>query len=174
MNLRPIIKQKKGDMFQILIVLIILFAVTLVAFICLTLTTRVNTFWDDSGMLNDSATAKEAIDKMQDTAPKTTDYAILFLFLGMNIGVIISAVRTNFSPITIILFIFLTFIAIMVAAGMVNMYQGLAQTPSVADIGESLPLTGFLFSKYLPLIICILSAITMILMFGKQSSDMIT
>ncbi len=168
-----IIKQKKGDIFQILIVLIILFIAALVGFLCLTLTTRVNTFWDNSGMLNDSSTATHAIDQMQDTAPKTTDYAILFLFLGLNIGVIISAVRTNFSPITIILFIFLVFIAIMVAAGMVNMYQGLAQTPSVSDIGESLPLTGFLFSKYLPLMITIISAFVLILMYGKGGDSMI-
>lgn len=162
---------KKGDVFQILIVLIIIFAIALVGFLTLTMTTRVNTFWDDSGYLNETATGKQAIDTMQDTAPKTTDWAILLLFLGMNIGVVISAVRTNFTPVTVILFIFLTLISIMIAAGMVNMYQGMAQTPSVADIGDSLPLTNFLFSKYLPLIISILSAFAMILMYGKAGGD---
>lgn len=165
--------QRKGDIFQILIVLVILFAVALVAFLTLTMTTRVNTFWDSSGLLNSSETATKAIGQMQDTAPKTTDYAMLFLFLGMNIGVVISAVRTNFSAVTIILFIFLTLISIMIAAGMVNMYQGLAQNPTTSDIGDSLPITGFLFSKYLPLIICVLSAIVMILMFGKQGGEII-
>ena len=167
-------KQKKGDIFQILIVLIIIFVVALIGFITLTLTTRVNTFWDDSGLLNDTAVGTEAINKLQDTAPRTTDYAILFLFLGMNIGVVISAVRTNFTPVTIVLFIFLTLISIIVAAGMVNMYQGLAQTPSVADIGESLTFTGFLFSKYLPLLITIISAFVMLIMYGKSGGDIIS
>ena len=167
-------KQKKGDIFQILIVLIIIFIVALIGFITLTLTTRVNTFWDDSGLLNDTAVGTKAIDTLQDTAPRTTDYAILFLFLGMNIGVVISAVRTNFTPVTIILFIFLTLISIIVAAGMVNMYQGLAQTPSVADIGESLTFTGFLFSKYLPLLITIISAFVMLIMYGKSGGDIIS
>lgn len=170
--MRKKITNKKGDVFQILIVLIIIFAVSLVAFLTLTITTRVNTFWDDSGLLNSTATGEKAIDQMQDTAPKTTDWAILLLFLGMDIGVVISAVRTNFTAITVVLFIFLTLISIMVAAGMVNMYQGLAQEPSVADIGESLPLTNFIFSKYLPMIICILSAFVMIIMYGK-SGDLI-
>jgi ammonia channel protein AmtB len=173
MKLKPI-KQKKGDIFQILIVLIIIFALALIGFLTLTITTRVNTFWDDSGLLNETAVGTEAINKMQDTAPKTTDYAILFLFIGMNIGIIISAVRTNFSPVTIILFIFLTFISIMIAAGMVNMYQGLAQSPSVSDIGESLTFTNFLFSKYLPLIICVVSALVMLLMWGKSGGDIIS
>ena len=174
MELRPIIKQKKGDVTQILVVLIIIFVLALVGFLTLTLTTRVNDFWEDSGMLNESATAQKAIDQMQDTAPKTTDYAIFLSFLGMNIGVIIAAVRTRFSPVTIILFIFLTMISIMIAAGMVNMYQGLAQTASVADIGESLGLTGFIFSKYLPLVITILSAFTMLIMYGRQGGDIIS
>ena len=165
--------QKKGDIFQILIVLIIIFALALVGFLTLGITTGVNDFWDESGLLNDTETGTLAIDRMQDTAPRTTDYAILFLFLGMNIGVVISAVRTNFTPVTIILFIFLTLISIMVSAGMVNMYQGLAQTASVIDIGESLTFTGFLFSKYLPLIITIISAFVMLIMYGKSGGDII-
>jgi len=168
------LKQKKGDVFQITIVLIIIFVVALIGFITLTLTTRVNTFWDDSGMLNDTVVGMKAIDTLQDTAPRTTDYAILFLFLGMNIGVVISAVRTNFTPVTIMLFIFLTLISIIVAAGMVNMYQGLAQTPTVSDIGESLTFTGFLFSKYLPLLITVISAFVMLIMYGKSGGDIIS
>ncbi len=62
----------------------------------------------------------------------------------------------------------------MVAAGMVNMYQGLAQTPSVIDIGESLTFTGFLFSKYLPLIITVISAFVMLIMYGKSGSEIIS
>ncbi len=54
------------------------------------------------------------------------------------------------------------------------MYQGMAQTPSVVDIGESLGLTGFIFSKYLPLVITILSALTMIIMYGKQGADILS
>jgi len=158
-------------MFQIVIVLVIIFVLAIVGFLTLTLTTRVNGFWDSSGLLNDTEVGTHAIDQLQDTAPRTTDYAIFLAFLGMHIGVIISAVRTKFSAVTIVLFIFLTMISIMIAAGMVNMYQGMAQTPSVVDIGESLGLTGFIFSKYLPLVITILSALTMIIMYGKQGAD---
>jgi hypothetical protein len=167
------LKQKKGDIFQIFIVLIILIVVAIIGFICLVLTTRVNTFWDNSGLLNNTISGTNAINIMQDTAPKTTDYAILFLFIGLNIGVLISAVKTNFHPATIVLFIFLVLIAIMISAGIVNMYQGLAQTPSVADVGAQLPFTNFLFSKYLPLIITIISAFVLILMYGKQEGDII-
>jgi hypothetical protein len=174
MKIKSLVKSKKGDVSQILVVMIILLVLAIVGFITLTLSTRVNSFWISSGTLNESSTAITAVEKMQDTAPKTTDYAIFLAFLGMQIGVVISAVRTKFSPLTIVLFIFLTMISIMVAAGMVNMYQGLAQTTSVSDIGESLPLTGFIFSKYFPLIITVISALVMLIMYGKQGGDIIS
>lgn len=173
-KLNKYIQKRKGDIFQILIVLIIIFVLALIGFLTLTVSTRVNQFWDSSGLLNSTEVGTNAIDTIQDTAPRTTDYAILFAFLGMNIGVVIAAVRTRFSPTTIILFIFLTLISIMISAGMVNMYQGLAQTPSVSDIGEGLNFTNFLFSKYLPLIITILSALVMLIMYGKQGGDIIS
>jgi hypothetical protein len=167
------LKQKKGDIFQIFIMLIILIIVGIIGLLCLVLTTRVNTFWDNSGMLNGTVAGTNAINQIQDTAPKTTDYAILFLFIGLNIGILISAIKTNFHPATIVLFIFLVLIAIMISAGIVNMYQGLAQTPSIADVGSQLPFTNFLFSKYLPLIITVISAFVLILMYGKGSDSMI-
>jgi hypothetical protein len=165
------IKQKKGEIFQIFIFLIIILVCAIVGLLCLTMTTKINRYWIDSGTLNSTQIGISAIEKIQDTAPKTTDYAILFLFIGMNIGLLIGAVRTNFSPLTIILFIFLVFIAIFVAAGMVNMYQGLAQAQGV-ESGD-LHFTNFLFSKYLPLIVCVLSALIMIIMYSKQGGEII-
>jgi len=171
MKLRSIVKQKKGDVFQIMFLLAIMFAIAVVGLLCLVLTTRVNNFWTDSGMLNETAVGTRAIEQMQDTAPRTTDYAIFFLFLGLNIGVVVSAVRTNFSPVIIFLFILLTLVEIMVAAGIVNMYQGLAQQPSIIDVSSGLTLTNFIFSKYLPLLISMLAAFVMLIMYGKSGQE---
>ena len=165
---------RKGDVYQLLFMLVILFVIALVGLITLVLTTRINDFWDSSELLNDTAIGTKAIDDIQDTAPRTTDYAIFFLFIGMNVGVIIAAVRTNFSSLIMIFFIFLTLISIMISAGMVNMYQGFAQTPSIIDVSGNLVLTNFIFSKYLPLIISVISALVMLFMYGKSGQDIIS
>lgn len=170
-KLRKIARQKKGDVFQIMFMLVLIFAIAVVGLLTLVLTTRVNSFWDSSNLLNDTAIGTRAIDQLQDTAPRTTDYAIFFLFLGMNIGIVVAAVKTNFSPAIIFLFILLTLIEIMVAAGIVNMYQGLAQQPSIIDVSNELTLTNFIFSKYLPLIISMISAFVMLIMYGKSGQD---
>lgn len=173
MKLRTIIKQKKGDGFQIMFLLVLIFAIAIVGLICLVLTTKVNNFWDSSGVLNETAVGTHAIDQLQDTAPKTTDYAIFFLFLAMNIGVVYGAVKTNFSPVIIFLFILLTLVGIIIAAGLVNLYQGLAQQPTIIDISSGLTLTNFIFSKYLPLVISMISGLVMLIMYGKSGSDMV-
>lgn len=171
MKIRKLIEQKKGDVFQVLFMLVLIFAVAIVGLLCFVLTDKINLFWKESGLLNETEAGTEAIETMTETAPRTTDYAIFFLFLGMNIGVIIAAVRTNFTAAVIFLFILLTLIAIMMAAGMVNMYQGLAQQPSIIDISSKLTLTNFIFSKYLPLVISIICAVVMLIMYGKSSGD---
>jgi len=170
---RPIVKQKKGDIFQVLFMIAILLVVAIVGLICLVLTTRINDFWDESGLLNQTQTGQDAIDTMQETAPRTTDYTILFLFLGMNIGILVAAVRTNFSAVIIFMFILLTLIAIMFAAGSVNLYQGLAQQPEIIGVSSALTFTNFIFSKYFPLIISMICAFVLLVMYGKSGQDII-
>lgn len=164
---------RKGDGFQMLVGLILIFIVAITGLLFYVLTKRVNDYWDSSGLLNSTQTGIQAINNIQDTAPRSTDYAIFFMFLGVNIGVVIGAVRTNFSYTMLIFFVFLMLISIMIAAGFVNMYQGLAQQPSIIDASGQLHLTNFLFSKYLPLIISVLSALVMLIMYGKGGNDII-
>ena len=79
MELRKIVKQKKGDIFQVIFLIAILLVTAITGLICLVITTRINDFWDSSGLLNETQTGIDAIDTMQETAPRTTDYTILFL-----------------------------------------------------------------------------------------------
>lgn len=167
------IQQKKGDVFQVMFMIALTLAVAMVGLILLVLTVNVNNFWDESGLLNDTAVGTSAIDTLQDTAPRTTDYAVLFLFLGMNIGVIVASVRTNFSAAVIFIFILLTLISIMFAAGAVNMYQGLAQQESIIGISGELTFTNFILSRYFPLAVSMLSALVMLVMYGKSGGDII-
>lgn len=102
--MRNILDNKKGDVFQIFIVLIITTAVAIVALILLVMSNQVTHYWNESSLMINDSVADKANKVLIDTGPKTTDYAIFFLFLGLNIGVIIAAARTNFSA-TIIFFI---------------------------------------------------------------------
>jgi len=164
---------KKGDVFQIFIILIILTVVAIVGFICLSLSWNVLQFWNThADIMPTNSTASNANNILIATSVKTTDYAVFFLFLGLNIAVVVSAVRTKFSGVLIFLFILSTLLAILIAAGMVNIYQGMSHM--MPSIQSQLTLTNYVFSKYTPLIMCILSAIVIIIMLGKSSQDIVT
>lgn len=168
-----VIISKKGSIFQVFFMIALLIGVAVAGLLVLVMTSNINDFWDDSGLLNNTAVGTKAIDTLQDTAPKTTDYAVLFLFIGMNIGLMVAAVRTNFSAAIVFMFILLTLIAIMFAAGAVNMYQGLAQQPTILGISGDLTYTNFIFSKYFPLMISVICAFIMLIMYGKSGGEVI-
>jgi len=167
------LKQKKGDIFQVFFMMVLILAVAIIGLLMLVLTTRINEFWKNSGLLDEAPVAKESTDIMRENAPRTTDYAVFFLFIGMNIGILVAAVRTNFSATVIFLFILLTLIAIMIAAGVVNIYQGLAQQGTISDVSNQLTLTNFIFSRYFPLVVSIICAFVLLIMYGKSGGDII-
>ena len=143
-------KNKRGDMFQLLFLLIILFISAIVGLIFLGLTLEVTSLYNSTGMLDDTVIGSDANTLMQETAPYTTDYMIFFLFIGGIVGVCVSAIRTNFSPTIVMIFVFLLLITIFVAGGFVNIYQGFADTEALSSAAETLTLTNFIFSRYTP------------------------
>lgn len=166
-------KSKKGDMFQIIFALILILIVSVVGLILLIMSSEVNNFWQESGFLNQSETAQNAISTIQTVGPRATDYAVFFLFIGLIIGSFIAAVRTQFNAVTVFLFLLFMLFAIIVAAGYVNLYRGLADNPVASNVSADLHFTNLLFSKYTPLIIAVICAFIMIIMFGKSGGEVI-
>ena len=65
-------------------------------------------------------------------------------------------------------------IAVLIAAGLVDIYQGLAQEDELSDYSSNLTLTNIIFSRFTPLIICVLGFIIIMIMYGKSGGDIIT
>jgi len=165
---------KKADIFQLIVLLVILFIAAITGILFLALSNQVTQTYEDTGLLNDTAIGQEFNDMMQDTGPKSTDYMVFMLFCGGVIGLMISASKTNFSPTIFFLFLLLLIITIFIASGMVNIYSGFAQQATLVNEANQLVLTGFLFSKYTPLLITVLGGILMLIMWSKTGGDIIT
>lgn len=165
-----LIKNKKGDFFQIFFLLIILLVAAVMGLLCLKLGTLINEKIEE--VYPDQSEAVVKVNNfVQTQAPKAVDYMVFFLFLGGTIGIMTAAVRTNFSPVIIFLFLLMSLIAILSASGIVNLYQGFAQTDVLVDVSQELTLTNIVFSRYTPLFICIIAGISLILMYSKSGSD---
>jgi len=162
---------KRGDISQLPVVLIIVIIAVIVGFLTLTMTSKVNETF--ISIEPDNSTAEHATQVINSNAPYTTDYMIFFLFLGSNLALIIGAVRTKFSPTVIFFFILLLIITIFVAAGFVNIYQGIADSSGFQETHDKLTLTNFIFSKFLPLIMTVIGILIMIVMWGKSGGEII-
>jgi len=166
------IKEKKGDIFQIIFVLIILLIIAIMALLTGKLSLEITKAYQLPGLhLNDSSAGVQANQLIQDMTPPLLDFFVFFFFLGSNVGLIVSAIRTKYSPTIIFLFIMLLIIEILIASGFVNIYQGFHDEPSLQPIPQQMPLTNILFSKYTPLIFTVIGAIVLIFMYGKSGGD---
>ena len=167
-------KNKKADIFQLVVLIVILFVAAIVGILFLKMTNEINTAWEDSNLLNDTVIGQRYVDMLQDSAPRTTDYMVFMLFSGGVIALLISASKTQFSPTIFFIFLLFLIITIFIASGMVNIYSGFAEQTTLLTEAGQLQLTGFLFSKYTPLILTVIGGLIMIIMWSRSGGDIIT
>jgi hypothetical protein len=167
------IKNKKG-VFDIIYLIVILFGIALIGLFVFYLADQFSSGYQDMQEIQETQYAKSFVDNWRASLPYINDGLIFLFFIGMVIGLLVSAVRTNFSPVVIGLFIILLLITIFIASGLVNMYRGVADSEEVIDYSSKLTFTNIIFSKYTPAIIMVLSTIILIIMWGKSGNRIIT
>lgn len=172
--MRSILKNKKGDIFQLIFLLIILFIAAIIGILFYSLSSKVTTTYENFETIEENSTADIANKTIAVNLPYITDEFIFFMFLGMIIALIIAAVRTNYSATIIFIFILVLIMAVFIASGFVEMYQGLAQGKELSGYSENLTLTNIIFSRYTPLFICVLGGIILWIMYGKSGGDIVT
>ena len=164
------IKSKKADIFQIVFLLCIVIVMAIMGLLVGILSYHITEQYK-SPILSNSPTGVKANTQIQQMSIPIMDFFIFFFFLGSNIGLIISAIRTKYSPTIMFLFIMLLLIEILIASGMVNIYQGFHNEPSLAPVSSSFYLTNMLLSKYFPLIISVIGAVVLIFMYSKSGEQ---
>lgn len=164
---------KRGGIFSLTYLIAFIFVVAVLALFFFKLSWEVTGAYKDIDGFNDTVYAKDINSRVQNMSPMVHDYLILFLFLGSVIGLMVSAVRTDFSAVVIGLFILLMIITIFISSGLVNIYQGFANAEGLSDISGKMTFTNILFSKYLPLMIMVISAFILMIMYGKTGGSII-
>ena len=163
---------KKG-IFGLIILIVIVLITAITGLLIYSLVREVNSAYLESDLFDDAEIAQEVTRDMEIISKHTVDEMVFFIYLGSVIALIAGAVRTKFSPILIFIFILEFLIAIFLASGATNIYQGFASTDVLSAASEELVLTGILHSQYSPLIIAVIGAIILILMWGKQGGDIV-
>jgi hypothetical protein len=162
---------KKGDIFQLFYFLIIIFIVAMLGLLFLKLTHGFTDAIKNDATFNTTPNVMKANTVLSTQARTVADEFVLLMFIGMMITIIVAAAKTNFTPTIIFLFILLLLFAILVSAGLVDIYNGFASTDVLSSEASSLTFTKVLISQYLPVIITVLGGIVLIIMYGKSGGN---
>lgn len=115
-------KNKKGDVTDILSFVIILFFITIgffvISFIIPYITGGLKT-----GGLNNSVQGINAINKLEDFGTNGIQRGVLWIFIGLFISVLISSFYSDTHPIWMFLYIFFLIVTVILAAYLANAYE---------------------------------------------------
>lgn len=169
--MRGIFENKKGDVLSLIPLMVILLIIAILGLFFFYVAWKFTTELDSTGVLDSNENAKSVNSNLTHWIPDINDETVLFFFLAMTIGLVIAAVRTNFNPVVIFIFMLLLIVAIFLAAQSTNIYRGFADEPAISDYSSKLTFTNVLFSRFTPLIITLIGAVLIIIMYGKSGSN---
>ena len=169
--MRKIINNKRGDIFQVPVLIIILLVASMIGLIFYKISKEITEEYDNLGILNDTEEGQEANQMIRETAKHATNELIILLFLGAVIALLISAAKTNFSAMIIFMFLILLILSVFIASGATNIYQGLAASPALSEEAAELTMANIVWSKYTPLFICVIGGLILIIMYSKSGMD---
>lgn len=152
----------KGSVFDLLIIIIMVFVFAIIAILSLT-------------VINSAETALEPILDTEAqyqitrgvTFLQNLDYAIVFLLFGSFVAVVIGSYIIDSHPIFLVIsFLFLVFI-ILIGAQVTNIYVEFTQATPLVEAAAEFPLTLYTFQN-LPLIAGVFGFIILIVLYAKD------
>lgn len=160
---------KKAQLFQIVFIMVVIVSFGITVLIANKVLTE---FW---GALDDMELNNSNIVQLESdfsTVPQTLDYSLIFIIVGLTIGLVITSFMIPSHPIFIVINIFGIFFLVFLSMTLSNLYGELvagASSPFTVE-AENFPVTVFAI-QYLPYICIFIVFLTSIIMFAKGQSQ---
>jgi hypothetical protein len=156
---------KKSQLYQIVFIIVVIVGFGITVLIA---NKVLNEFWTAIGTsgMNNSYTAQ--LERDFASVPATLDYSLIFIIVGLTIGLVVSSFMIPSHPIFIIINIFGIFFLVFLSMTLSNLYGELvagASSPFMAE-AENFPITIFAI-QYLPYICIFIVFISTVVMFAK-------
>jgi hypothetical protein len=161
--------QKRGQIMQIVFIIVLM---AVLGFTLLIASKILSSFWtavDDGGM---TTAATNSTRVAFNAVPATFDYSMLFIMIGLTIGLVVTSFQIPSHPIFMVINFFGIFFLVWLAMTMSNMYGEMtasADSPFLVEI-EQYPITAFIIN-YMPYICILLTLIMTVVMFAKGQSE---
>ncbi len=166
--LRKISKDKRGDVTDMLIFVILIFAFAIILFV---LTFVVSEISDGlrTGGLNNTDEGSNAIDQLDSFGVKGIQRGFFLLFIGFIISTLLTSFLVRTHPIFMFLYIFVLGITIFIGTFLGNAYNDLVNNPIFAEQLASQTLFHLVMDNIITILVAV-GALSMIIVFSKFSS----
>lgn len=169
LNIKPLKNigkmNKRGNILDIFFLAVIVAGLAIFFLILAFVVGKVTDRIIESGQLNESEYAMDALDYSSNLVPKF-DYAFFMIFIGLVLGTLISSVLIYVHKIFIPIYIFLFMMAIIVGVIMNNVYEKFTES-AILSTGVSFhPFANAIMNNYILVLIGV-GVLSMILLFGK-------
>ena len=162
---KSLIKNKKGSMEDVIFITIIIsiFAifVLVVAYVMPQITDKIR-----DSPIGDNAASASALD-YSDTLSAKLNVVFLIVFVGLLMGMLVSAFLIEAHPIFIPIFIIFLGFAVFAGVIMSNVYEKFAENSELAATALQNTYVGAVLDNYV-LVIIVVGVLSMILTFGKS------
>jgi len=157
-------KNKTGSILDIFFIIIIVVGLAMFLLILTYVVPKITNNLRQSA-INDSSAARTALD-FSDNITTRFDSILLFAFVGLLMGVLITSFIIDVHPIFIPIYIFLLAFAVIVGVIMSKVYQIFSNNAVLADAAANFTYGQAIINNYVVVIIGI-GVLSMIIIFGK-------
>jgi hypothetical protein len=157
--------RKKGDVVDILSLVIILFVIVIGFFTISFIVPYITNGLRNAG-LNNSAEGTSAINQLHDFGVNGIQQGVFWLFLGLCIATWISAFYSDTHPIWLFLYVIFLIISIIIAGYLANAYQTIIGSEIFGGWSQNFMTT---IMQYIVPIIIGVACLSFIIMFAKWS-----
>lgn len=166
--MRSILKDKKGDAISLIISLVIIIFVLIIIslffskfFLAVVSEMKTQDHFQNNTAAQESFTAVE-----QKTIP-FLDYLIMFSFISIIIGLIISSIYIDTHPAFFVVFIIILIFAIILAGIFSNVMNEIGSTSELSSTYSQFKFTSLIINHF-PLMIFVVGMIVAIVLYGKS------
>jgi len=165
MHLSRITKDKKGDVSDTMVILLITVFLAISFIVVIYMNTKIKEVITDSA-LNDTAVASTITDAFDTINTTTVQRGFVLFFSILVIGIIASAFLIRVHPAFLFLYIIVISFTIFVAVYMGNLYDDFTNVSEFATISADQPMINYIMENIV-LITLAIGALSMIIVFAK-------
>jgi len=166
--MRSILKQKKGELTDMLVFLITIFVFAIVLFIFMFIFPSITSGLRTAG-LNNSAEGASAISSVESTMVGTLNNGFMILFVGLILSVMITSFLVRSHPIFLFLYIFFLGVTILLSFYLGNVYYTMQNMPVFASVLAQATFIN-LIMNHIAEIVTAVGVLSFIIVFSKFST----